>query len=192
MSFYRFGRLSGKQIDAIDHILERKLPIHVKTILESTNGGRFDCNCEHPIFLKDVNFEIQINVLYGLRKNKRENIYYWNNKYRHQIPENAVIIGDTWNDGFIVSVFPREKGIYYWDASCDFECSNEVSNAYYIADSIGKIFKMANVDDNEYMSVKFLSLLKRFSLWKKRVSRHFLCSKRSRELDVSFLQQKKT
>lgn len=76
MSFYRFGRLFGKQIDAIEQILERKLPIDVKTILESTNGGRFDCNCEHPIFLKDINSEIQINVLYGLRKNKRENIYY--------------------------------------------------------------------------------------------------------------------
>ena len=193
MSFYRFGHLSRKQIGVMERALQKELTNDVKSVLENTNGGRFDCNCEHPIFVNDLNAEIQINVLYGLRKNERENICYWNHKYRHQIPENAVIIGDTINHGFIVRIdsIKKDGGIYYWDASYDFKFSNEVANAYYIADSMGKMFETANVALEEHMDVEFLSVFERFSQWKKRISRYLSCRKKLREYDADFLQQKR-
>ncbi len=189
MAFYKFGELSNKKIRKIEEEFGG-LSIDLKAVLRKSNGGRFDCNGKNPIFVKDINANIQINVLYGLRRKQRENIFYWNDRYGHQIPKDAIIIGDTQNHGFIVCICKgEEKGVYYWDASYDFECSDEICNAYYIADSMGTLFEIAEVDIYEYWEHEFVPLPVRIRILKNYILMRLWCRQKLREIDTNIMQQ---
>ena len=139
-----------------------------------------------------MNDSIQIDVFYGLQKEDRKSLFYWNERYRHQIPEDAVIIGDTKNHGFIVYISRgEEEGIYYWDACYAFKCSNDKCNAYYITNSMGALFNMIDVDCDEYLGIEFVPIFKRLKIWKNYVSMRLFCHKKLRAIDASIMQQDK-
>lgn len=155
MSFYKFGSLDIYEADEIvDKFGLSKSDLY-DMFLYTANGGRFEFEDEHPIYVEHLNANIWIDVLYGATDNYRSNLFYWNAKYSHQIPENAIIIGDTQNNGFIVYVHSGlENGIYYWDDSYAFDCSNENCNAYFIAKDIKSLFENLKVKAKEYFTNK--------------------------------------
>ena len=146
MAFYRFGRLSDRECIRVADRLGLGQQFDKYTVfLRLANGGRFGILDKHSLPLKHIDAKIQIDVLYGDTKNYRSNIFFWNSKYGDQIPENAIIIGDTKNAGFLVYIYSGvEKGIYYWDDSYALECSDQNSNAYFIADDIERLLFDAN------------------------------------------------
>ena len=146
MAFYRFGRLSDRECIRVADRLGLGQQFDKYTVfLRLANGGRFGILEKHSLPLKHIDAKIQIDVLYGDTKNYRSNIFFWNSKYGDQIPENAIIIGDTKNAGFLVYIYSGvEKGIYYWDDSYALECSDQNSNAYFIADDIERLLFDAN------------------------------------------------
>ena len=155
MAFYKFGSLDIYDAGEIVAKFGLSKSDLYDMFLYTANGGRFEFEDEHPIYVERLNANIWIDVLYGDTDNYRSNLFYWNAKYKHQIPENAIIIGDTQNNGFIVYVHSGlEKGMYYWDDSYAFECSNESCNAYFIANDIKSLFENLKVNAKEYFTNK--------------------------------------
>ncbi len=142
MVFYRFGEMTIDEAEIIAKDLGLKNGDPYEQVLVTTNGCRFELEDEHSLYVEKLDAKIWIDVLYGDTDNYRSNVFYWNDIYGNQIPENAIIIGDTQNNGFIVYIHSGlEKGIYYWDDSYAFDCSNKDCNAYLIADDIKSLFE---------------------------------------------------
>lgn len=157
MAFNKYGKLSVAMVNQLDGLLGFKVPQDYKEFLINTNGGRFDFEDEHYILIE--NKKIWIDVFYGNKKNKHSSLLFWNNEYGDEVPENAIIIGDTQDHGFLVYVcYGEQKGIYFWDdlfsiagSSCDGK------NAYFIANDMNEFLKKINV------SIKSISLFQKTS-----------------------------
>lgn len=142
MAFYRFGEMTIDEAEKIAKDLGLENGDPYEQVLVTTNGCRFEFEDEHSLYVDNLGAKIWIDVLYGNTKNYRSNVFYWNDKYGDQIPENAIIIGDTQNNGFIVYIYSGlEKGVYYWDDCYAFDCSDKDCNAYRIADDIKSLFE---------------------------------------------------
>ncbi len=150
MAFNKYGKLDVALVNQLDGILGFEVPQDYKDFLIITNGGRFDFEDEHYIFIK--NQKIWIDVLYGNKKNKRSSLLFWNNEYGDEIPENALIIGDTQDHGFIVYICAGvQKGIYFWDDLFSIEgSSGESKNAYFIANDMNELLKKINVSIEKF------------------------------------------
>ena len=157
MAFNKYGKLSVAMVNQLDGILGFQVPQDYKDFLIKTNGGRFDFEDEHYIVIK--NKKIWIDVFYGNKNNKRSSLLFWNNEYGDEIPENAVIIGDTQDHGFIVYMCAgAQKGIYFWDDLFSIESSScEGKNAYFIANDMNELLEKINV------SIKGFALFSRIS-----------------------------
>lgn len=157
MAFNKYGRLDTSIVNQLDGLLGFEVPQDYKDFLINTNGGRFDFEDEHYILVKDK--KIWIDVLYGNKENMRSSLLFWNNEYGDEIPEDAFIIGDTQDHGFIVYMCGgAQKGIYFWDDLFSIEgSSSDGKNAYLIANDMNELLKKINV------SIKSFSLFQKTS-----------------------------
>lgn len=145
MAFNKYGRLDATIANQLDDMLGFEVPSDYKEFLIKTNGGRFDFEDEHYILVK--NKKIWIDVLYGNKGNKRSSLMFWNNEYVDEIPENAIIIGDTQDHGFLVYICGGDqKGIYFWDDLFSIEGSScDGKNAYLIASDMNELLRKTGV-----------------------------------------------
>ena len=150
MAFNKYGKLDAALVNQLDGLFGFEVPQDYKEFLIKTNGGRFDFEDEHYMLIK--NKKIWIDVLYGNKKSKRSSLLFWNNEYGDEIPESAIIIGDTQDHGFIVYICAGEqKGIYFWDDVLSIEGSSiEGKNAYFVANDMNEFLKKFNISIKKF------------------------------------------
>ena len=137
MSIKRFGNAETREIQEIEQKYNLHLPTDYLKFLHECNGAL----CENYDAIKLKNFDefIHLRALYGvLTGNEYEGIGidHWMSQYGHELPDGTILIGDSIENGFIILLCSGEdSGVYYWDDTRYFECSNDESNTYFIADT---------------------------------------------------------
>src|SRR5690554_8002146 len=125
MNINSFGNATKEMIDNFEHHIGFLLPEDYKLFLREHNGGIISGRYS-TFFVKALNQEIPLNVLYGLGVDPKEaDLWEWNYEYKDDLLPNSIIIGDDPGSGMVVLINdPEIKGVYYWDHSFYFEQSN--------------------------------------------------------------------
>ena len=139
-----FGKVKEESIQKIENLFHVVLPEDYTKFLLDFNGGVILNTEPGEVYLKDIAQFINIDVLYGIDTGKSEcDIEYWTDKYFDDLLENTIIIGDSFQHGFIVMICVGENaGVYYYDDSYYFEESNDEGNVYWIAENFEEFWKM--------------------------------------------------
>ena len=147
MKVKKFKSLNDKQIKNIENRFKVNLPVEYKTFLKQVGGGVVEKDEFNQITLDEVNEIIVLDVLYGDdENNEKGNIIFWMEQFEGELLKDAIIIGDDLLQGFLVMICQGEnQGIYYWDDSYNFECSDDENNMYWIADTFGEFLNLINM-----------------------------------------------
>ena len=136
MKINEFGAVQAVDVRRLESKYSVGLPKDYFDFLCSMGGGVVE-RTNNEIFVKGISNTISVDVLFGINTQyKNANIDMWTDKYIGEMPEGVLIIGDTIEHGFIVLLCAgNEVGIYYWDDTYHFSCSNDANNTYFIADT---------------------------------------------------------
>ena len=142
MTISKFGANSISNVRMLESRFDIRLPNDYFEFLCTVGGGVIE-KINNDIYVKSISDIIYVDVLFGLNTQyKNANIIMWTDKYLNEMPEGTIIIGDTLEHGFIVLLCSGEDaGIYYWDDTYHFSCSNDESNTYFISDTFTDFVK---------------------------------------------------
>jgi len=143
MAMKGFGNADLSDIRDLELENNIKLPNDYIDFLLRFNGGDVEPTDENSIYIEEFGEGINVDVLFGIQTKEVElSVEFWSNKYRNEMPHDVIIIGDSYQHGFIVLLCSGENaGIYYWDDTYEFECSNDENNTYFIADTFTDFVK---------------------------------------------------
>ena len=98
------GHASDKEIKDLEEKYKLTLPEDYKNFLKESNGGRCPSyEFENSIELQNINEEINIAVLYGIKTGvKNSDIEDWTDEYLDDLFSHSIIIGDSLQHGFLV------------------------------------------------------------------------------------------
>lgn len=141
-----FKSTNKKAIEDLEGKLQIAFPQDYRQFLLSKNGGLLKKDDNNSFFIKEINENIIVNVLYGIDTgNKNSNIDQWTNFLKSDLLDKAIIIGDDVIQGLIVLVCEGEdQGVYYWDDSYNFEESSDSSNTYLISRTFADFYNKIN------------------------------------------------
>lgn len=143
MSIKKFGNGDMGEIRLFEQTYNVQLPKDYVEFLLNFNGGVVtpDDNC--GVFVKYLKQNVHIDVLYGIDTGEPQLDLEWRmQKYHDEILPDTVIIGDSHEHGLILLICSGEDtGVYYWDHTREFECSNDETNTYFIADTFTNFIK---------------------------------------------------
>ena len=146
MKLDRFGFANEEAISILENKYKVVLPEDYKRFLLQENGGRNTAyKYKNLVRISQISEEINIDVMFGVETNiKNADIEQWTSEYRDDLFPNSIIIGDTIQHGFIVFWLSNEKnrGIYYYDDTYEFESSTDDVNAYFLANSFSEFLSM--------------------------------------------------
>ncbi|SHM57953.1 SMI1/KNR4 family protein [Gracilibacillus kekensis] len=135
MNINAFGKATNESIKELEEYLGFLLPEDYKKFLNEFNGGT-PKNRYSKFFVKELNQEVPLDVLYGIGVKSTFNLIECYEEFEEDMLPNSLIIGDDPGSGLIVLITDAENdGIYYWDHAFYFPQSNEEENTYKIADS---------------------------------------------------------
>ena len=136
MTIRKFGAAPISDIKILESRYNINLPKDYFDFLCALGGGVID-KSNNEVFVRSISDKISVDVLFGINTQyKNANIDTWMDKYLNEMPVNTLIIGDTLEHGFIVMLCSGEDaGIYYWDDTYHFACSNDENNTFFIADT---------------------------------------------------------
>lgn len=137
MTINRIGNADIQAIQAFEKKYNLQLPKDYVDFLLQFNGGDVVLDDNNEVFVRYLNDRIHIDVFFGINTGEPQLDLDWRmEKYKDDISSDTVIIGDSYEHGFIVLLCSGEDaGVYYWDHTYTFECSNDESNTYFIADT---------------------------------------------------------
>ncbi len=143
MTIKGFGAVPISDVKMLEGRYNINLPKDYFDFLCSVGGGVVE-KTENEVYVKGISDTISVDVLFGINTQyKKANVNMWTDKYHNEMPEDTLIIGDTIEHGFIVLLCSGdEAGIYYWDDTYHFSCSNEKNNTYFIADTFTDFEKL--------------------------------------------------
>ena len=143
MAIKGFGKADIKDIREFEIKYNMKLPEDYIDFLLRFNGGSVELTDENSVYIEELEENINIDVLFGVNTEEPElGIELWLDDYKSEMPDNTVIIGDSYQHGFIVLLCSGEDaGLYYWDDTYEFPCSNDESNTYFIADTFSEFIQ---------------------------------------------------
>lgn len=120
-----------------------ELPKDYINFLLRYNGGNIELNDENVIYVDDLGENINIDVLFGVNTKEPElSVEFWTNKYKNEMPQDTIIIGDSYQHGFVILLcFGEDAGVYYWDDTYEFPRSDDEANTYFIADTFTDFVK---------------------------------------------------
>ena len=131
------GRASDEEIKALEEKYKLTLPDDYKNFLKENNGGRCPFyEFENSIEIKNINEEINIAVLYGIKTGEKySDIEDWTDEYLDDLFSQSIIIGNSLQHGFLVFWLSGDEneGIYYYDDTYNLEASSDENNAYFPA-----------------------------------------------------------
>ncbi|MDA2048984.1 SMI1/KNR4 family protein [Bacillus cereus] len=134
MNLNAFGKATEESIEELEEFLGFLLPKDYKKFLSEYNGGTSKVRYS-KFFVKELNQEIPLDVLYGIGVKKTFDLSECYEEFEDMLPT-SLIIGDDPSSGLIVLITDTENhGVYYWDHSFYFPQSSEEENTYKIADS---------------------------------------------------------
>lgn len=121
------------------------LPDDYKVFLSEYDGVRF-YNCE--FYVNKIQQKILIDVLYGVKGEKKFDIYTKNKRFEDEIPEKSLVIGEDQGGAPILLINDQKNnGIYFFDSNYFFENSTEEENTYLVANTFSDFFKMFDVQE---------------------------------------------
>lgn len=130
-----FGKATEESIEEIEEFLGFPFPEDYKKFLSEYNGGTSKVRYS-KFFVKELNQEIPLDVLYGIDVKRPFDLSVCCEEFEEDMLPNSLIIGDDPGSGLIVLITDTDKyGIYYWDHSFYFPQSSEEKNTYKVADS---------------------------------------------------------
>ena len=142
MAISEFGAVPISDVKMLENRYDIKLPKDYFEFLCSIGGGVIG-KSDNEIYVKSISDIVSVDVLFGINTQyKNANIEIWTDKYFDEMPKDTLIIGDTLEHGFIVLLCSGENaGVYYWDDTYFFACSNDEHNTFFMADTFTDFIK---------------------------------------------------
>jgi len=141
MTIKGFGQTRMEDIRLLESKYNVKLPKDYIDFLLNYNGGDVKLDDENNIYVRYLKDYIHVDIFLGINTgNKELDIEKWTDDYKDDLHEGMLVIGHSYEHGFIIlNCYPNNQCISYWDDSYEFECSNDESNNYFIADTFSEI-----------------------------------------------------
>lgn len=137
-----FGALDEELVSELESKLEVTLPESYRNFLKETGGGVVEQDGRNKVLIPSINKSIAIDVFFGYGVSKNSDILYWNNMYKDEIFDNAVLIGFDARQGYLFLIAEDDNtDVYYWDDGYTFEESDDEQNVYFL----GKDFSMFDI-----------------------------------------------
>ena len=143
MAIKSFGHATLDDIKAFKTNNSINLPNDYINFLLKYNGGVIELNDNNVINIEDMGESVNIDVLFGLSTNEAElSVELWLNDYKQDMPQGSIIIGTSYQHGFIILLNSDElSGVYYWDHAYELPFSNDEINTYFLADTFTDFVK---------------------------------------------------
>ena len=140
MNMQCFGPLSEEIICKLESALGVTLPGSYRSFLKETGGGIVKQDGKNRITIPSIRQTIAVDVLFGYGVAQNSDILYWNEKYKDEMPEGAVLIGFDVHQGFLFLIAGGDDtGVYYWDDSYVFEESDDDQNVYLLVKDFSEL-----------------------------------------------------
>ena len=138
-----FGNAKMKDIQIFQEEFHIHLPSDYIDFLLESNGGDVVLNDANSLHVEDAREGINVDVLFGIKLLDPElSIEFWTNKYKDEMPNGMIIIGDSYQHGFFVlACSGKDLGVYYWDDTHELNCSSDESNVYFLAETFTDFIK---------------------------------------------------
>lgn len=143
MKIKSFGIAKMEDIRILEKKYNVKLPDDYIKFLLNFNGGDIELDDNNKVYVGYLKDNIHVDILLGIRTyNEELDIEKWTDDYRHDMNEGMLIIGHSYEHGFIVlNCYPNDQCVSYWDQAYEFPCSNDESNNYFISDTFTDFIK---------------------------------------------------
>ena len=107
--------------------------------LESALGVTLPGN--NRIMVTSIGQTIAVDVFFGYGVTQNSDILYWNEKYKDEMLDGAVLIGFDVHQGFLFLIADGrdDTGVYYWDDSYVFEESDDDQNVYLLVKNLSEL-----------------------------------------------------
>ena len=139
-----FGALDEELVSELESKLEVTLPESYRNFLKETGGGVVEQDGRNKVLIPSINKSIAIDVFFGYGVSKNSDILYWNNMYKDEIFDNAVLIGFDARQGYLFLIAEDDNtDVYYWDDGYTFEESDDEQNVYFLC----KDFSMLEIQE---------------------------------------------
>lgn len=144
MNMQCFGALDEKLVSELESKLGVTLPESYRNFLRETGGGVVKQDGQNKVLIPAINKTIAIDVFFGYGVSKNSDILYWNNMYKDEIFDNAVLIGFDVRQGYLFLIAEDDNtDVYYWDDGYTFEESDDEQNVYFLC----KDFSMLEIQE---------------------------------------------
>ena len=109
--------------------------------LESALGVTLPGNYSNRIMVTSIGQTIAVDVFFGYGVTQNSDILYWNEKYKDEMLDGAVLIGFDVHQGFLFLIADGrdDTGVYYWDDSYVFEESDDDQNVYLLVKNLSEL-----------------------------------------------------
>lgn len=135
MNLNVFGKVIEELIEELEEFLGFLFLEDYKKFLSEYNGGILKVRYS-KFFVKELNQEIFLDVLYGIGVKKIFDLSECYEEFEEDMLLISLIIGDDLSLGLIVFIIDIENyGVYYWDYFFYFLQFSEEENMYKIVDS---------------------------------------------------------
>ena len=140
MNIQCFGPLSEDAIRKLESALGVTLSRNYREFLKETGGGIVKQDGNNKIMVTSIGQTIAVDVFFGYSVTQNSDILYWNEKYRDEMPDDAVLIGFDIHQGFLFLIADGDDaGVYYWDDSYVFEESDDDQNVYLLVKDFSEL-----------------------------------------------------
>ena len=140
MNIQCFGPLSEDAICKLESAHGVTLPGNYREFLKETGGGIVKQDGNNRIMAPSLGQTIAVDVLFGYGVAQNSDILYWNEKYRDEMPDDAVLIGFDVHQGFLFLIADGvDASVYYWDDAYVFEESDDDQNVYLLVKDFSEL-----------------------------------------------------
>ena len=140
MNMQCFGPLSEDAICKLESALGVTLPGNYREFLKETGGGIVKQDGKNRIPIPSIGQTIAVDVLFGYGVTQNSDILYWNEKYRDEMPDDAVLISFDVHQGFLFLIADGvDASVYYWDDAYVFEESDDDQNVYLLVKDFSEL-----------------------------------------------------
>ena len=144
--FEKFTGADKNFFNEFEQLIGFELPADYSNFLLYTYGGTFK-ELEDSFLLKNIGEQIFIDCLFGFREERSLNLCNWYKEYELELPQNTIIIGNTYGAGLIILIWDENaKGVYLWDDSLELEQSTEECCTYKITETFEDFMNLLNIN----------------------------------------------
>lgn len=126
-----FSPATKQEISKVENFIGTLLPSDYTAFLMKIGGGLLKTDNTNKLYIEDINDAVVMDILFDSKQ-----VLECTKEFQTEMYDYCAIIGESLTYGFIVLVCEgNNKGVYYWDHTYYYECSNDENNVYWLADS---------------------------------------------------------